>query len=182
MWYIPNWVFKIPNWWYLIQFEIGDLFSDTAFPDLYIPHTQLDIYWRTKSGNNQLIIKLPIGYYDLGIGTYRIGDWGKINVGKTPIPNSKSTIGYIMSNWWFPLVMGNNMVNWGYFLLVVYKPFFLDALQREGPLQRANIQDFENIWGLIRVWEHIRALVCLLFCRGTFYVSFMLWSSEPGKD
>ena len=31
---------------------------------------------RTKSGNHQLVIKLPIGEYKLEIGVFRIWDWG----------------------------------------------------------------------------------------------------------
>ena len=42
------------------------------------------------------MIKLPIRDFELWIGVFRIGDWGfriedwgEINMGKTPIPNSK---------------------------------------------------------------------------------------------
>ena len=27
---------------------------------------------------------------------------------------------------------------------------------------------FEHIWALIRVWEHIRVLLCALFCSGPY--------------
>ena len=43
------------------------------------------------------MIKLLIGDFEFGIGVFRIGEWGfkievwgKIYMGKTPIPNSKS--------------------------------------------------------------------------------------------
>ena len=67
---------------------------------------------RTKSGNHQLVIKLPLGDFEFGIGVFRIGDggfriedWGKIDMGKTPILNSKSPIGYLITNWWFPFLV-----------------------------------------------------------------------------
>ena len=51
-------------------------------------------------------IKLPIGDFKFGIGVFRIRDmgfriedWGIINVGKPPIPNSISLIGYSIHNW-----------------------------------------------------------------------------------
>ena len=54
----------------------------------------------TSFMNSPLVIKLPIGDFELMIGVFRIGDWGfrikvwgKINMAKTPIPNSKSPIG-----------------------------------------------------------------------------------------
>ena len=50
------------------------------------------------------MIQLPIGDYEFGIGVFGIGncefrieDWGKINMGKTPIPNSKSPIVFFIS-------------------------------------------------------------------------------------
>ena len=52
------------------------------------------------------MIKLPISDFEFEIGVFRIGDWefrtedkGKINMGKTPIPNSKSQIGYFITDW-----------------------------------------------------------------------------------
>ena len=36
----------------------------------------INFYKRTKSGNRQLVIKLPIGDFELGIGVFKIGDWG----------------------------------------------------------------------------------------------------------
>ena len=30
---------------------------------------------------------------------FRIGDWGKINMGKTPMPDSKSPIVNFITNW-----------------------------------------------------------------------------------
>ena len=58
------------------------------------------------------MIKLPIGDFEFGIGVFRIGDWGfriedwgKINTDKTLIPNSKSPIGYFITNQWFPLLV-----------------------------------------------------------------------------
>ena len=35
----------------------------------------------------------------------RIGNWGKINIGKTPIPNLKSPIGHFITNWRFPMLV-----------------------------------------------------------------------------
>ena len=70
-----------------------DLFNISY--SIYFSQCQLTIkYKRTKSGNHQLVIKLPIGDFEFFIGVFRIGDWGiriedweKINMGKTPIPN-----------------------------------------------------------------------------------------------
>ena len=52
-----------------------------------------------------MLIKLPLGDIEFGIGVFRIGewgfrieDWGKINMGKKPIPKSKSSIGYLITN------------------------------------------------------------------------------------
>ncbi len=52
------------------------------------------------------MITLPIGEFEFGIGIHRIGnwgfrieDWGKKKMGQTPIPNSKSPIGYFITNW-----------------------------------------------------------------------------------
>ena len=52
------------------------------------------------------MIKLPICDFLIGIGVFRIGDWGfriedweKINMGKTPVHNKKSPIGYLITNW-----------------------------------------------------------------------------------
>ena len=51
------------------------------------------------------MIKLSIDNFKFGIGVFRIWDWGfriedweKINMGKTPIPSSKSPIGYFITN------------------------------------------------------------------------------------
>ena len=51
------------------------------------------------------MIKLPIGDFELEIDVFRIGDYGfriedwvKINMGKTPIPNTKSPIGCYITN------------------------------------------------------------------------------------
>ena len=45
-----------------------------------------------------MVIKLPIGNFEFGIGDWGLGireeDWRKINMGETPILYSKSTIGY----------------------------------------------------------------------------------------
>ena len=47
-----------------------------------------------------MVIKLPIGHFEIRISVFSIGncrfrieDWRK-NMGKTPIPNSKSPIGF----------------------------------------------------------------------------------------
>ena len=52
------------------------------------------------------MIKLPIGDFAFVIGVFRIGDWGfrigdwvKIDMGKTPMPSSKSPIGCFIINW-----------------------------------------------------------------------------------
>ena len=52
------------------------------------------------------MIKLPISDFEFGIGVFWIGDegfkiedWGKIHMAKTPISNSKSPIGYFITNW-----------------------------------------------------------------------------------
>ena len=49
---------------------------------------------------------LPIGDFEFGIGVlrieewgFRIEDWGKIYIGKIPIPNLKSPIGNFVTNW-----------------------------------------------------------------------------------
>ena len=51
-------------------------------------------------------IKLQIGYFEFGIGVFKIGDWGfriedlgEINMGKALIPDLKSPIGYLITNW-----------------------------------------------------------------------------------
>ena len=51
------------------------------------------------------MIKLPIGDFEFGIGAFRIGDWGfrkedwgKTNMGKTPKSNSKSPLGYFITD------------------------------------------------------------------------------------
>ena len=51
------------------------------------------------------MIKLPTGDFEFGIGVLRIGDLGfriedgkTINMGKTPIPHSNSTISYLITN------------------------------------------------------------------------------------
>ena len=56
--------------------------------------------------------RVQIGHFKFGIGVLRIGNWGfrikdlgKINMGKTPIPNSKSPIGYVITNWRFSLLV-----------------------------------------------------------------------------
>ena len=56
--------------------------------------------------------RLPISHFEFGIGVpgignwgFRIKDWGEINMGKSPIPNSKSPIGYVITNWRFPLLV-----------------------------------------------------------------------------
>ena len=55
-------------------------------------------YLRTKSGNHQLVIKLPIGDFELGIGVFRIGDRGF----KSTIPNPQNTNTQIkIINWQF---------------------------------------------------------------------------------
>ena len=53
-----------------------------------------------------MAIKSPIGDFKFGIGDFRIEIWelmiqsyGKINICNTPIPNSKSPIGYVIANW-----------------------------------------------------------------------------------
>ena len=51
---------------------------------------------RTKSGNNQLEIKLSIGDFEFGIGGFWIRDQGF----KSPIPNTKNTNPQIkITNW-----------------------------------------------------------------------------------
>ena len=52
------------------------------------------------------MIKIPVGNFEFGIGVLRIGDlgfgigdWGEINMGKTPIPNLKSPNGHCITNW-----------------------------------------------------------------------------------
>ena len=52
-----------------------------------------------------MVIRLSMGDLEFGIGVFRIGDlgsriedWGKINMGNTPIPNSKSPTGYFITN------------------------------------------------------------------------------------
>ena len=59
-----------------------------------------------------MVIKLSIVDSKFGIGVFRIKDWGfrienwgKINMGQAPIPNSKPPIGYFITNWWFLLVV-----------------------------------------------------------------------------
>ena len=49
-------------------------------------------------------MKLPTGYIEFGIVFFSIGDlelriedWLKINMGKAPIPNSNSPIGYLIT-------------------------------------------------------------------------------------
>ena len=58
---------------------------------------------KTKSGNHQLGIKLRIGEFEFWIvflriwdWGFRIEDWGKINIGKTPI--GISTFSSLISN------------------------------------------------------------------------------------
>ena len=65
-----------------------------------------------ENRNHQLVIKLPIGDKKFVMGVFSIGDWGfriedfgKINMGKTPILNSKSPIGYFITHWRFPLLV-----------------------------------------------------------------------------
>ena len=61
-------------------------------------------YKRSKSGNHQLVIKWPIGDFELGNGVFRIWDWGfqsPIIILKSPIPNLKSPIGNFITILWF---------------------------------------------------------------------------------
>ena len=53
-----------------------------------------------------MVIKLPSGDFEIGTVIFRIGDWGfriedwgEINMGKTPIPNSKSPTSYFFTSW-----------------------------------------------------------------------------------
>ena len=54
-----------------------------------------------------LLLKIiPTGDFEFGIGVFRIwdwilriGDWGKINIGKTTIRNVKSIIGSFITRW-----------------------------------------------------------------------------------
>ena len=43
--------------------------------------------------------KKPIGDFDFRICVFRMGDWIKMNMGKTLIQNSKSLIGNFITNW-----------------------------------------------------------------------------------
>ena len=52
-----------------------------------------------------MVKQIPIRYFEFEIGVLwigdwglRIGDWGTINIGKTPIPNSKTPIGKFIAN------------------------------------------------------------------------------------
>ena len=44
-------------------------------------------------------LKFGIGVFIIGDWGLRIGNWGNINMGKTPISNSKSQMGNFITNW-----------------------------------------------------------------------------------
>ena len=69
-------------------------FINWSFYHQLVISTFSSLVLENLKSNHQLLIKLQIGEFEYGIGD-------SLNL-KTPIPNSKSQIGHLITNWSFP--------------------------------------------------------------------------------
>ena len=87
--------FPLKNSEILAKHSLG---IDTSFATMSDPSTPNLKFLVQAIRELKVVIKLPIGDFELGLGVFRIGDWGL----KSQIPNPKNTNSqFKMTNWQF---------------------------------------------------------------------------------